>query len=166
MALTYFFVNTVPIAIAIALSTQPERLANLEDRLRVERAELPARRASPRPSSSRSRRAAGYWLTLLLTAAPLYLTYKMYRTGAESEARQGAILEAAHDAIITMDQQLNIREFNPAAEQMFGYARIDILGRHVETAAAAGRARRAARRAFERVHDDRRRPAGRPRSSR
>src|SRR5207237_3045121 len=76
--------------------------------------------------------SSGYWLTLLLAAAPLYLTYKMYRTGRETEARQGAILEAAHDAIITMDQQLNIREFNPAAEQMFGYARLDILGRNVE----------------------------------
>ena len=65
---------------------------------------------------------SGYWLTLLLTAAPLYLTYKMYRAGRESEARQGAILEAAHDAIITMDSNLNIREFNPAAEQMFGHA--------------------------------------------
>jgi two-component system, cell cycle sensor histidine kinase and response regulator CckA len=76
--------------------------------------------------------SAGYWLTLLLTAAPLYLTYKMYRAGRESDARQGAILEAAQDAIITMDSQLNIREFNPAAEQMFGYARLDILGRNVE----------------------------------
>jgi PAS domain S-box-containing protein len=31
-----------------------------------------------------------------------------------------------------MDQHLNIREFNPAAEQMFGHARLDILGRNVE----------------------------------
>src|SRR5206468_10004082 len=76
--------------------------------------------------------SAGYWLTLLLTAAPLYLTYKMYRAGKESEAQQGAILEAAHDAIITMDAALNIREFNPAAEDMFGYARLDILGRNIE----------------------------------
>jgi PAS domain S-box-containing protein len=76
--------------------------------------------------------SSGYWLTLLLFAAPLYLTYKMYLAGKESEARQGAILEAAHDAIITMDSQLNIREFNPAAEHLFGYARIDILGRNVE----------------------------------
>ncbi len=75
---------------------------------------------------------AGYGLTLLLTAAPLYLTYKMYRAGRESDARQGAILEAAHDAIFTLDQQLNIREFNPAAERMFGHARLDILGRSVE----------------------------------
>ena len=56
----------------------------------------------------------------------------MYRAGVESEARQGAILEAAHDAIITIDQNLNIREFNPAAEQMFGYSRIDMLGRNVD----------------------------------
>ena len=75
---------------------------------------------------------AGPWLTLLLAAAPLYLTYKMYRAGKESEARQGAILEAAHDAIVTMDARLNIREFNPAAESMFGYERLGILGRNVE----------------------------------
>ena len=30
--------------------------------------------------------SSGYWLTLLLTAAPLYLTYKMYRAGKESDA--------------------------------------------------------------------------------
>jgi PAS domain S-box-containing protein len=31
-----------------------------------------------------------------------------------------------------MDSQLAIREFNPAAEKMFGYRRTDMLGRHVE----------------------------------
>jgi PAS domain S-box-containing protein len=64
-------------------------------------------------------------------AAPLYLTYRMNRAGGEVEARQGTILAAAHDAIITIDQNLNIREFNPAAEQMFGYSRNDILGRNI-----------------------------------
>jgi len=131
MALTYFFVNTVPIAIAIALTTN-------QSAWRIWKTDF----ASSAPSYLLGAAAAavvilvsessGYWLTLLLTAAPLYLTYKMYRAGRESDARQGAILEAAHDAIITMDQQLNIREFNPAAERMFGYARLDILGRNVE----------------------------------
>jgi PAS domain S-box-containing protein len=131
MALTYYFVNTVPIAIAIALTTR-------QSAWRIWRSDF----ASSAPSYFLGAIAAavviavteksGYWLTLLLTAAPLYLTYKMYRTGRESEARQGAILEAAHDAILTMDQNLNIREFNPAAAQMFGRRRIDILGRNVE----------------------------------
>ena len=131
MALTYFFVNTIPIAIAIALTTN-------QSAWRIWKTDF----ASSAPSYLLGAAAAavvikvtessGYWLTLLLTAAPLYLTYRMYRVGRESEARQGAILEAAHDAIITMDQELNIREFNPAAERMFGYARLDILGRNVE----------------------------------
>jgi len=131
MALTYFFVNTVPIAFAIALTTN-------QSAWRIWKTDF----ASSAPSYLLGAIAAavvikvtessGYWLTLLLTGAPLYLTYRMYRAGKESEARQGAILEAAHDAIITMDHRLNIREFNPAAEQMFGYTRLDILGRSVE----------------------------------
>jgi PAS domain S-box-containing protein len=131
MAITYFLFNTVPIAIAIALTTR-------QNAWRIWRSDF----ASSAPSYLIGAAAAavviavtersGYWLTLLLTAAPLYLTYKMYRAGRESEARQGAILEAAHDAIITMDSNLNIREFNPAAEQMFGTRRNEILGRSVE----------------------------------
>ena len=131
MAVTYFFLNTVPIAIAIALTTK-------QSAWRIWKSDF----ASSAPSYLVGAAAAavviavtessGAWLTLLLTAAPLYLTYKMYRTGRESEARQGAILEAAHDAIITMDPNLNIREFNPAAEQMFGHRRTDILGRSVD----------------------------------
>jgi PAS domain S-box-containing protein len=76
--------------------------------------------------------SAGAWLTLLLAGGPLYLTYKIYRAGVETEARQGAILEAAHDAIVTIDPSLNIREFNPAAEQMFARSRMDILGRRAD----------------------------------
>ena len=76
--------------------------------------------------------SSGIWFAVLLLLAPLYLTYKVYRTGADVEAKQGAILEAANDAIMTMDAQLAIREFNPAAEKMFGYRRMDILGRNVE----------------------------------
>jgi PAS domain S-box-containing protein len=131
MALTYFFVNTVPIAIAIALTTSQSAwkiwrndfLPNVANYI------LGAVAAAVILAVTES---SGYWLALLLTAAPLYLTYKMYRTGLESEAKQGAILEAAHDAIITMDSRLAIREFNPAAEQMFGHRRSDILGHHVE----------------------------------
>jgi len=131
MALTYFFVNTAPIAVAIALTTS-------QSAWRVWKSDF----LSSAPSYLLGAAVAavviqvtqrnGPWMTLILTAAPLYLTYKMYRAGVESEARQGAILEAAHDAILTIDAQLNLREFNPAAENMFGYERLDVLGKNVE----------------------------------
>src|SRR5262249_516663 len=131
MALTYYFANTSLIAAAVALSTR-------QSTWHIWKSEF----ASSAPSYLLGAVSAavviavtessGSWLTLLLPAAPLYLTYKMYRAGVESTARQGAILEAAHDAILTVDQRLTIREFNPAAEQMFGIQRMDILGRSIE----------------------------------
>ena len=48
-----------------------------------------------------------------------------------SEARKAAILETALDAVITMDPEGRILEFNRAAEDMFGYERADISGRTV-----------------------------------
>ncbi len=130
MALTYFLLNTVPIAIAIAFSTSQNAFV-------IWKREL----ASSLPSYLLGAAAAaivlavtessGLWFALLLLLAPLYLTYKVYRSGADVEAKQGAILQAANDAIISMDSQLAIREFNPAAEKMFGYVRMDILGRNV-----------------------------------
>jgi PAS domain S-box-containing protein len=49
----------------------------------------------------------------------------------ESEARTRAIFESALDALITMDAEGRIQEFNPAAEQMFGYRRSEAVGRMV-----------------------------------
>ncbi|CAN5147445.1 hypothetical protein BH23VER1_BH23VER1_34110 [soil metagenome] len=48
-----------------------------------------------------------------------------------SEARKGAMFEAAIDCIISIDHQGAITEFNPAAEQTFGYRREDVLGREL-----------------------------------
>jgi PAS domain S-box-containing protein len=49
--------------------------------------------------------------------------------GRQSEARKHAILEAALDAIVLMDDEGRVVEFNPAAEAMFGYARAEVLAR-------------------------------------
>jgi PAS domain S-box-containing protein len=46
-----------------------------------------------------------------------------------SEARKTAILETALDAIVTIDPQGRIIEWNPAAEKTFGYSRELALGR-------------------------------------
>lgn len=46
----------------------------------------------------------------------------------ESETRIRAIMDAALDAIITIDQKGRITEFNPAAETVFGHTRDEALG--------------------------------------
>ena len=48
-----------------------------------------------------------------------------------SEARHAATVQASLDAIIAMDARGGITEFNPAAEQMFGQHREDVLGREI-----------------------------------
>ena len=45
-----------------------------------------------------------------------------------SEARKAAVLETALDAIVTMDDDGRIVEFNPSAETMFGYSRNQAMG--------------------------------------
>jgi PAS domain S-box-containing protein len=137
LAFTYFFGNTIPIAIAIALTTHQSawRIWKTDFVSNLPAYVIGAAAALVGVGVSESR---GYLMTLLLTAAPLYLTYAMYTARKKSEASQGAILDAAHDAIITMDSRLNIREFNPAAVKMFGYARLDVLGRNVELLLPAG----------------------------
>jgi PAS domain S-box-containing protein len=47
----------------------------------------------------------------------------------QSEARKTAILDTALDAIITIDHEGKVVEFNPAAERTFGYRGADVVGR-------------------------------------
>jgi PAS domain S-box-containing protein len=52
----------------------------------------------------------------------------------EAEAtRKRAIIEAAIDAVVTIDQHNTVLEFNPAAERMFGYGAAEVLGRDMTT---------------------------------
>jgi len=46
-----------------------------------------------------------------------------------SEARKSAMIEAALDAIVTIDAQGRVLEFNSAAERIFGYTRACALGK-------------------------------------
>jgi two-component system sensor kinase FixL len=59
-------------------------------------------------------------------------TVQESRDVAESRGRLANIVESAMDAIITVDAEQNIVEFNNAAEKMFGYARADIVGRKLD----------------------------------
>lgn len=42
-----------------------------------------------------------------------------------------AILETSPDGLITIDEDGIIQSFNPAAERMFGYQAIEVIGRNV-----------------------------------
>jgi PAS domain S-box-containing protein len=56
-----------------------------------------------------------------------------------SEARKAAILEAALDAIVTIDAAGKVQEYNPAAERLFGHAAADARGKDlVELVVPAG----------------------------
>ena len=50
---------------------------------------------------------------------------------SEVREREAAILYASLDAVITIDSQGRILEFNPAAQKIFGYDRADALGREM-----------------------------------
>ena len=48
-----------------------------------------------------------------------------------SEARKAAVLDTALDAIVSVDQQGRVIEWNPAAERIFGYSRELAMGREM-----------------------------------
>jgi diguanylate cyclase (GGDEF)-like protein/PAS domain S-box-containing protein len=66
------------------------------------------------------------------------------------EAHAAAILDAALDAVVTIDYRGNVLEFNRAAEQTFGYAREEVLGRELAALLIPPSAREAHRRALAR----------------
>lgn len=49
----------------------------------------------------------------------------------ESEARKTAVMEAALDAIVLMNHEGIITDFNPAAERTFGYSRDEVVGKEL-----------------------------------
>jgi len=67
----------------------------------------------------------------------------------EVQARHGAMLEAALDAIVTMDHAGRILEFNPAAEKLFGRARADVLGSDMASFVIPARLREQHRKGLE-----------------
>lgn len=48
-----------------------------------------------------------------------------------AESKTSAILDAAVDGIITIDENGRIESFNPAAERIFGYHQVEVVGRNI-----------------------------------
>lgn len=68
----------------------------------------------------------------------------------QSDARKAAMLEAALDAVVTMDAAGRVQEWNPAAEAMFGYPKEEALGRPVADLIVPPELREGHRRGLER----------------
>jgi PAS domain S-box-containing protein/diguanylate cyclase (GGDEF)-like protein len=66
----------------------------------------------------------------------------------ESESLKGAILESSLDALITIDRQGRITEFNPAAQETFGISRQRALGKLMAELIVPPRLREAHHRGF------------------
>lgn len=56
---------------------------------------------------------------------------ELYQESQISEARKAAILESSLDAILTINQESKIVEWNSAAEQIFGYTSADVMGQNM-----------------------------------
>jgi diguanylate cyclase (GGDEF)-like protein/PAS domain S-box-containing protein len=74
---------------------------------------------------------------------------KRPRSGAD-RAYAAAILDAALDAVITIDHEGNVLEFNRAAESTFGYERAEVFGRELAELIVPPESREAHRRALAR----------------
>ena len=94
------------------------------------------------PSVLAGMRAPGQWLWLfvglLLTAATVAVVGFVYRglmraeaSATETGERLQAVIDNAHDAIITIDGRGRIETFNKAASRIFGYEPGEVLGRNV-----------------------------------
>jgi PAS domain S-box-containing protein len=73
------------------------------------------------------------------------------RTLRESERLKDAIIRSALDCLVSIDHEGRILEFNPAAEQTFGYKRADVLGKPMAELLIPPRMREAHRRGFDRL---------------
>jgi PAS domain S-box-containing protein len=81
-------------------------------------------------------RPGGYDEALIRELEPFLATctsvVSAFRTASQllrSEHRTGAIMDASIDAVVMIDADGLIIEFNPAAERIFGYRRADVIGR-------------------------------------
>jgi PAS domain S-box-containing protein len=69
--------------------------------------------------------------TLVITALDISERKRAEVEQKHSEALKSAFLEASLDAFILIEQDGTIIEFNPAAEKIFGYARLEAVGSNI-----------------------------------
>ncbi|MBX6311618.1 MAG: PAS domain S-box protein [Isosphaeraceae bacterium] len=118
-----------------------DEVVRLFEAMQREENDLLSRRLDESRAGLRGAIGASVLFTVAVIAL-LGLVYALFRRDAvrrrraaeaehASEARKAAMLESALDAIITIDHEGRVLEFNPAAERTFGYAREQVIGREL-----------------------------------
>ncbi|MDP2870489.1 diguanylate cyclase [Methyloversatilis sp.] len=69
---------------------------------------------------------------ILLTGLDITTKVQLHRALEVSTSRFRSVVDAAYDAIVTVDQQQRITLFNRAAEHLFGYEQAQMLGQPLE----------------------------------
>ncbi|QBR01681.1 sensor domain-containing diguanylate cyclase [Paraburkholderia pallida] len=69
---------------------------------------------------------------ILVTGLDITQRMELMRALEVSTSRFRSVVDAAYDAIITMDQRHNITLFNHAAEKLFWYEASEMIGEHIE----------------------------------
>ena len=82
-------------------------------------------------SAAPIRDATGEVLGVVMVFRDVTEERRAARQIADSESRKAAILQTALECVITIDQEGKILDFNPAAEQTFGYRTADVVGREM-----------------------------------
>lgn len=76
-----------------------------------------------------------FMATMVLVALMITILQARHRASEkalrDSESKLRGVINGALDGIITIDHHGNIVEFNPAAEQIFGYSRHSVIGRQL-----------------------------------
>lgn len=72
------------------------------------------------------------------------------RTSRENEKKLRSVIDGALDAILTIDDDGRLVEFNPAAERMFGYQKEQVLGRTLSEIIVPPRLRKAHEEGYKR----------------
>lgn len=70
---------------------------------------------------------------LLLVINDLTEKEWLRRTARESETRMRAILENLAEGVVSIDEQGTINSFNRAAQQIFGYSAVEVVGKNIDT---------------------------------
>jgi PAS domain S-box-containing protein len=128
---------------AEAIGRNIDELVTQDERLRAEALEVSRRGTSGEQAQlvTQRQRKDGSFVDVQLVAAPILVGgeqvgfYAIYNDVSELQRQKQyyvSLLESSPSAIVTLDLDSTVRTWNRAAEELFGYARDEAIGRDID----------------------------------